>query len=152
MHRALLVLTALLSATVAHAQEDQGFVDYRQNLMRSVGANMAAISDVLKHGLPLQSNIAGHAANLQTHSTQILAAFERRVTDGKTDAKPAIWEDRKGFEEALAAFRTQAGKLADVAGNGDMAAIGAQVREVGRACSGCHKTYRKPEEESYKNQ
>jgi cytochrome c556 len=158
MLRAVLVSTALCSAaalcaaTVARAQDGQGYVDYRQNLMRSVGANMAAISDVLKHGLPLQKNVPGHASNLQSHGGQIELAFERRVVEGKTDAKPAIWENRTGFLEALAEFRKQADLLVQVANQQDMAALGAQVREVGKACSGCHRQFRKPEEESYKNQ
>ena len=31
-----------------------------QNLMGSIGHDMAAIGDILKNGLPLQKNIAGH--------------------------------------------------------------------------------------------
>ena len=148
-----LVAGALLIAFSgsASAQEDTAYVDYRQNLMRGIGANMAAIGDVFKHGLPLQTNLAGHATNLETGAGQIAAAFNQRVTDGKTDAKADIWDDTSGFEQAIAEFQAQSGKLAEAARAGDMAAMGAQVREVGKACSGCHEPYRKPKEESYKN-
>jgi cytochrome c556 len=31
-----------------------------------------------------------------------------------------------------------------------MEAIDAQVKKLGETCSGCHKPYRKPQEESYR--
>ena len=37
-----------------------------------------------------------------------------------------------------------------VANGGDGAAIGANVKALGRTCGGCHKEFRKPKEESYK--
>ena len=35
--------------------------------------------------------------------------------------------------------------------SGDAAAIGGQMKKVGEACGGCHKEFRKPKEQSYKN-
>jgi cytochrome c556 len=45
----------------------------------------------------------------------------------------------------------EAAELAKIAQNGNMEAISAQVKKLSEACSDCHKPYRKPKEESYKN-
>jgi cytochrome c556 len=55
------------------------------------------------------------------------------------------------FTAAADAMGREAAELAKVAQNGNMEAISAQVKKLGEACSNCHKPYRKPKEESYKN-
>jgi cytochrome c556 len=45
----------------------------------------------------------------------------------------------------------EAAELATVAQGGNMEAISAQVKKLSDACGNCHKPYRKPKEESYKN-
>ena len=150
MFRAILTVGILVAAGTATAQDGEGFIDYRQNLMRAIGANMAAIGDVLKHGLPVQDNLAGHAGNLAAHADQLAVAFGQRVTEGATDAKSGIWDDPDGFAQAIESFRAEAVRLSEAAESGDLAAFGGQVRELGLSCGGCHDNYRKPKEESYK--
>jgi cytochrome c556 len=137
-------------ATPARAQDDQAFISYRHNLMESIGHDMAAIGDVLKHGLPLQKNIGGHAQSIATRTALIAAAFERKAMGAPNDAKPEIWTDWKGFETAIANMQREADALASAASAGDPAKVGAGVQALGKACNGCHETYRKPKEESYK--
>ncbi len=138
-------------AVTAYAQpQDAHYAVYRQKLMQSVGGNMAAIGVTLKTKLPYQKHIATHAAAIQTSSTMIEAAFKKEVTEGKTDAKPDIWKDWDKFTEAAKKMGEEAGKLAKVAESDDMAAIGAQVKALGKACGGCHKPFRKPKEERFK--
>jgi cytochrome c556 len=138
-------------AAPALAQEGQGAIDYRQKVMSAHGADMGAIGDILKNQLPVQGNIEGHAASLVLHADLIAAAFGTRVTDGPTDAKPGIWEDTTAWEEAISAFRAEAEAMLAAAKSGDMAQIGGQMRPLGQSCGGCHKKFRKPKEESYKN-
>ena len=150
MFRAILFSGLLAAAGAAYAQDGEGAIDYRQNLMRAIGANMAAIGDVLKHDLSVGDNLSGHAGNLVVHAGQIEAAFSQRATEGTTDAKSEIWDDPEGFRQAIESFRAAAAELSEAAADGDMAAFGGQVRALGRTCGGCHESYRKPEEESYK--
>ncbi|MDP7641941.1 MAG: cytochrome c, partial [Alphaproteobacteria bacterium] len=63
--------------------------------------------------------------------------------DGDTDALPSIWQDWAKFEAAAKTLQTAAANLADAAGSGDMAAIGAAAGAVGKACGGCHEPFRK---------
>jgi len=147
-------LAALLVAGSAAAQDaqkaDEGALKYRQSLMESVGGDMASIMNILKYGLPHQANLAVHADGLAAHAKLVTSAFERKVTAGPTDAEPEIWEKTDEFAKDVKALETETAKLAEVAKAGDPAAIGAQLKATGKSCGGCHDTFRKPKEESYK--
>ena len=69
--------------------------------------------------------------------------FPAGTGDGDTGALPSIWQDWAKFEAAASALQSAAAKLADAAGSGDMAAIGAAAGAVGKACGGCHEPFRK---------
>jgi cytochrome c556 len=152
---AAIAMAALLCAGAARAQggagtADEGAVRYRQSLMSAIGGDMAALSDLLKYGLSYAGHAAAHAQSLASHAKLVAAAFERKVLDGPTDAKPAIWEKSDEFVEKARAFEQETAKLADVAGTGDLAAIGVQLKATGKSCGSCHDSFRKPKEESYK--
>jgi cytochrome c556 len=135
---------------VTQAQEDEAFVQYRQKVMTSIGANNGAIGDILKNKLAYQQHIQVHAQEIQRMSTLIPEAFKKQVTAGKTDAKPELWKEWEKFAAAADAMGREAAQLATVAQGGNMEAIGAQAKKLGESCGGCHKPYRKPREESYK--
>ncbi len=151
---AALALSLLLGASPARSQaptpSDEGTLKYRQKLMSGVGADMGAIGDILKYGLPLQSHIVAHAQMLSQRSDLVAAAFEFNVSEGPTDAKPEIWAKPDEFRQKTQDMKTEADKLAEIAASGDTAAIGRQVKALGGACGGCHDSFRKPKEESYK--
>ena len=150
----LLVLACLtLPFTRAQAQSDEAFILYRQRVMQSNGAHAGAVGEILKNKLAYQSlHIVNHAKAINLNSALIDEAFKKEVTAGKTDAKPEIWKEWDKFADAAKGLGEESGKLAEVARSGDMEAIGAQVKKLGDTCSNCHKTFRKPKEESYKQQ
>jgi cytochrome c556 len=127
-------------------------VQHRQKVMQANGGHMGAIGAIMKNKLPYTSDIVVHAQAMQMTSTVIEDAFKKEVTEGKTDAKPDIWKDWDKFVAAAKAMGDESGKLAEVARTGDMEAIDAQVKALGKACGDCHKPFRKPKEESYKQQ
>jgi cytochrome c556 len=148
----LLLLACLaLPLTGIQAQEDEAFVQYRQKIMASQGASMGAIGDIMKNKLPYPGHIYTHAQDIQRISKLIGEAFKKEVAAGKTDAKPEIWKEWDKYMAAAEAVEQESGKLAEVAQTNNMEAIGAQVKKLGDACGNCHKPYRKPKEESYKN-
>jgi len=132
------------------APPPEASIKYRQALMSAIGGDMAAIGNILKYGLPLRQNIATHAENIERSAALIPSAFETKVVDGLTDAKPAIWEKPADFKKKAEAMRDQAKKLAELAKAGDPEAVGKQMKALGGACGDCHDDYRKPKEESYK--
>jgi len=147
----LATLFALAAGMPLYAQSDQGFIAYRQKVMASNGDNMAAIGEIMKNGLPLSKNIVTHAANIEQTMLLAASAFEKNISAGPTDAKSEIWADWKKFAAAADATADKASALSRVASSSDMAAIGAAVKALGGTCGDCHKQFRKPKEESYKN-
>ena len=148
----LVILICLVFTTaIVQAQDNEAFVQYRQKVMMSNGANMGAIGDILKNKLPYQSNITVHAQEIQRMSTLIPDAFKKDIAAGKTDAKPEIWKEWEKFTAAANDMGMEAAELVKVSQSGNMEAISAQVKKLGDACGNCHKPYRKPKEESYKN-
>ena len=148
---ALLVLAPATSVSAdAHGDADPN-IQYRHKLMETVGSNMAAIADIMKYGLDLPGHVENHARQLEKSAALIAGAFKAKVTEGPTDAKPEIWQDWAKFEQAIADFEKAAGAFVSAAAGGDGEAIGAAMKGLGKSCSGCHKSFRKPKEESYKN-
>lgn len=148
---AVSLLGAFTGVPAAMAQDNTGVIEYRQKLMGSIGANMGAIGDIMKYKLPLQGNIKGHAQAINANAKLVTAAFKHKAAEGKTDAKPEVWSNWSKFEEAANKMEMASAKLADVAGGGDMAAVGDAIKSLGGACKGCHDDFRKPKEQSYKN-
>jgi cytochrome c556 len=144
------MLGLVLMLTGAQAQDDEHYLGYRQKVMESMGASMGAIGDILKHKLPFAGHIGVHASDISRMSAAIALAFEREITEGRTDAKPEVWQDWDKFVTAAETLQEEGAKLADIASTGDMAAIGAQVKNLGKACGDCHKPFRKPKEERFK--
>jgi cytochrome c556 len=152
----LALAIGLLHAGATGAQPaagaDEGAIKYRQKVMSAVGADMGAISDIMKYGLEFQTAVVAHAQSISKHADLAAAAFERKAIDGPTDAKPAIWEKPDEFLEKLRAMKGEADKLAEIAADGEAtpANIGIRVKALGDACGDCHDSFRKPKEESYK--
>lgn len=135
----------------ALAQNAEGTIQYRQNLMSAIGSDMGAIGDIMKFQLPLVANIKTHAANIASNSGLIASAFKADVSQGATDAKADIWQDWSAFEASANELQQAAQKLSDaVASGAETAAVVSDLKALGRACGSCHKKFRKPKEESYK--
>ena len=155
-HRTAFVLVAailglaLVATLPAAAQNGDASIGYRQKVMGAIGANMGSIGDIMKFKLPHQANIPAHAEAIRTSAKLIPSAFEKRVTEGPTDAKAKIWDNWSDFKDKAADLEEAGAKLASVARGNDMGATMDAVKNVGEACKACHKEYRKPKEESYK--
>ncbi len=146
----LLVLCLALPLTAVQAQDDKAYLGYRQRVMKSQSGSLGAIGQVVKHKLPFTSHIATHARNINRISKLMPKAFEKKITAGKTDAKPEVWQDWDKFAAAADKLGQESAKLIEVAAGGDMSAIAAQVKMVGKSCGGCHKPFRQPKDKSYK--
>ena len=70
--------------------------------------------------------------------------FDPNTTGVKTNALPAVFKDRAKFDEAGSRLENEASKLAALSRSGDEAAVKAQIGAVGKACAGCHESFRVP--------
>jgi cytochrome c556 len=64
---------------------------------------------------------------------------------GKTQAKAEIWSKPAEFKTAMNNFAVAAPKLQTAANSGDVAAIKTAFADTGKACKGCHETFRAEE-------
>ena len=68
--------------------------------------------------------------------------FDPSTKDVKSAALPAVWSDNAKFMEAADRLQSEAAKLYAVSRSGDEAAVKAQIGAVGKACGGCHESFR----------
>ena len=117
-------------------------VDYRQNVMKTLGAQALALELVLQERAPAR-DLEQHLKTLADSSAQILSAFEPAAEGG--NAKPGVWSDWEDFAaladkqaERLAVLQsTQAGGEVDAA----------TIREA-LACRQCHDVFRRDMEDA----
>ena len=131
----------------ASADDLQAAVDARQALMKDNGAKMKAMGAVIEAKSGDLAAMQHVAAGLQANAMKINDDFPKGTSTadmpGKTYAKPEIWDHPDDFKAAADVLATEAGKLADTAKSGDMAAFAAQYDVVGeKGCGGCHTQFR----------
>jgi len=145
LKRALAGAVLASIAWIAPAQAlDPGETIYaRKAIMWSMGAHMGGI----KAGMAAKNGklIAGHARALAALTPAFASMFPKGTETGKTRAKPEIWQQMDKFKAAAKVMQTEAAALAQVAGSGDMAKIGAQFGKMAKlGCGGCHSVFRAP--------
>jgi cytochrome c556 len=114
----------------------------RKDNRKAVGEQMKAIKAVV--------DASGPAAGVVAPAKKIVeleAPFEKMFPPGSdkgdTKALPAVWSDMKGFQDASHNLTEQATKMVELASaNKSADEIKAQFGAMGKACGGCHNTYR----------
>lgn len=129
-----------LGASGAFAQD---VVQQRKDLMKSNGAAMKAIGDIVRAGGTLDAAvIADRAGLVRANAAKIVALFP---TGSKSDAAlPAIWEKPDEFKDWAMKLGTAAAALEQAAKGNTLGDGKALVGAVGGACGGCHKAFQKP--------
>jgi len=117
-------------------------MEYRQTIMGSLNAHRGALTAILNEDVPHEAHVLGHALTLQQLSVMASDIFPEGSHGEGSRALPDIWNDADGFGEALSAFQSAAGALADAARAGDMTAVGDAAAGLGRTCGGCHRPFR----------
>jgi len=140
----VLVAGAAMGAAISGADTAKA----REGNMKALGGAAKALGDQLKSGTPDAAIVKAQAAKVAQLADAMPTWFPKGsgpASGVKTRALPAIWTDGAGFAAAQHAFAVEAGKLNSLAAAGDMAGVGAQMRNVGGACKSCHDKYRGPE-------
>jgi cytochrome c556 len=83
-----------------------------------------------------------NAAYLDNLSRMAWDGFDPNTKDVKSAALPAVYEQGDKFKEAAARLENEAHKLYQVSQSGDENAVKAQIGAVGKACGGCHESFR----------
>jgi len=132
---AITILVGLASAQAA----DKDFIDYRINLMKSLGAHAGALGAIAQNKVPYGDNLALHADAIGAAADAALLAFEKNLPGGTAAAN--IWENWDDFAGRFQALSASAKEVAAAARSGGMAAAGPKMRGL-FTCKSCHDEYR----------
>jgi cytochrome c556 len=140
MRRTLIVLTTLaLGVTAVLADSD--VIAQRRELMKANGKATAPIVAIMKGG---PFDLAAVQASLKTFAEagkKGPALFpDNSKTGDDTAALPAIWENKKDFEDRFAKLAADANDALSTIK--DEATFKSIMPNVLKNCGGCHETYR----------
>lgn len=140
---AALVLGA---AAAAQAEGDpEEIIKYRQNVMKSNGANLSAAGAIIQKKVDFSGRLADHANAVAAGSKNIAALFPPGSDFGTdTKALDAVWKNRAQFEKLAKDSETKAAAFAKAVSSKD-AQVGARFKELADSCKACHKDFRKEE-------
>ena len=139
---AVIAVGTVLGAGIASAEMSPA--KQRQSAMKALGGHMKAIGAVAKGKVAHSAATAVHAQAIHEISQYLGLLYPAGSGGEETRAKPEIWSDSSGFSAKIDDFAAVTPFLVAAAKTGNAGAIGAGLRQVGKACGGCHKPYRKP--------
>ena len=147
-HRWGMVLVAgMMAPTLAlGAAEPEDIIKYRQAAMKASGGHMAASAAIVKGKVPFHGQLLGHARALEQLNHGLASLFPEGSDFGKTKALEAVWKDRAEFDKVARAAEEKAKAFAKAAAGKDLKAAAAAHKDLGDACSACHKKFRKKDE------
>ncbi|MBL8643498.1 MAG: cytochrome c [Rhodospirillaceae bacterium] len=132
------VLAALLAAPAA-AADNKDIIDYRINIMKTLGEQAAAIGKISQGKVDNADNLALHAETIAINVAAAKKAFEAKVVGGT--ATQAVWDNWGDFITRFTALETAAKDVAAAAKAGGMDA--AKPKMLGLfTCKSCHDVYR----------
>ena len=142
---AALIAALLGGGTLAIAAPPAGAaIAARQANFKKMGAAMKVLKDELG-GSADKAKMAGAAKTLAAMARAQIPLFPAgsgAAAGVKTDALPAIWTQRGPFDASAKKLIADADKLVAATASGNVAAIGAQFKQVGGTCGGCHRQFR----------
>jgi cytochrome c556 len=103
----------------------------------------------MKHAIDTKADVKpfkGGAVAIGKWSEAMPGMFPEGTDQGHdTKALPAIWTDHAGFGKAAEALVVAAAALSKAADANDQTAFAAAFQDAGKACGGCHRTFRAKE-------
>jgi cytochrome c556 len=135
-----MVAIAGVVAVGASAVQADVISDRKEN-RKAVAELAKQIKGVVDAGGPA-ADVVAPAKKIVELEAVYLKLFPAGSDKGDTKALPVVWTDWKGFEAASENLTTQATKLASLGAAATPADVKAQFGEMGKACGGCHNTYR----------
>ncbi len=131
----------------AYAQaKPEVLVKQRQAAMTLIGKYWGPLSAMGQGKAPYNADtVKRNAAYLNVLDKMPWDGFspETKGASGiKTAALPAIWNEPDKFRQAQERLQNEVSKLVQVSQSGDEAAVKQQIGATGKACGGCHESFR----------
>jgi cytochrome c556 len=137
-------LAVAMTSGAALAQvKPEILVKQRQAVMTLQGKYFGPMAGMAQGRIPYNAQVVQRNAGfLDNLSRMPWDGFDASTKDVKSAALPAVWDDSAKFAEAADRLQAEASKLYAVSRSGDEAAVKAQIGAVGKACGGCHESFR----------
>jgi cytochrome c556 len=150
MNKTLLSVGAALalgtSASAFAQAKPEVLVKQRQAAMTLQGKYFGPLAGMAQGKIPYNADVVRrNAGYLEVISKMPWDGFSENtkgVKEPKTAALPAIWNEPDKFKQAADRLQNETAKLAQVSKSGGEADAKAQIGAVGKACGGCHETFR----------
>ncbi|MFI0842709.1 c-type cytochrome [Mesorhizobium sp. IMUNJ 23232] len=144
---AAIALAAVFVAGGALAHKGAtGIVAERMAAMKNMSNELKAIGDMLAGNAPFDAAaMVQHSAALHENCHRTTTLFPPGSIDHHSRALPAIWEKPDAFQEAMQRLHSATETFVATATLGNRAALAASFEQIGKICTGCHETFRSPE-------
>ncbi|MDP1587642.1 MAG: cytochrome c [Prosthecobacter sp.] len=136
-----LVLAASVAAPAVAQMRDEDVIAYRQEIMKTMGAQATSIGMVLAGMIP-DKLLHTHFEVLLQSVRQAKLAFEPNVPGG--NALPAVWENHADFVKKLAESEAAIAKAIEISKKDGAGGQAGEAAIAALSCKGCHDTYKKP--------
>lgn len=140
---ASLVFSSGFALDAAAQVKPETLVKQRQAAMTLIAKYFGPLGGMAQGRVPYnQQTVQRNAAILDVLKDIPWDGFHESTKGIKSAALPAVWEKQGEVKQAIDRFTGEVGKLAQVSKSGDEAAVKAQIGAVGKACGGCHDSFR----------
>jgi len=144
----IFVASTLCVMTVAVvADEPENIIKYRKSVMESVGGHMNASALIVAGKASFSGDLPEHTQALANALSKVTTLFPEGSDFGDTRALDAIWSRPDEFRAAAKRAGDAAAELARVVKAGDKGAYAGKLDDLGEACLGCHKKFRRKNDE-----
>lgn len=135
----LAVVFTVSAVAPAFAAEAQDVIDYRQRIMKTLDAQVAALGQILSGATP-DDQVVSHLETIAEAAAQSLKSFEPKIEGG--ESLPVVWTKWDDFSVKMNDFVVKTRAAADTAkAQGKDAAL-TNILDALR-CKDCHDIYRK---------
>jgi len=141
----ILFASACLMTGTAFAAEPEDIIKYRQNVMKSQGAHLAATAAIIQGKVDYKNQLGDHVKALQATTRDIPGLFPKGSDFGETKALDAVWQKNADFQKLAKDTQQKTGALVKAVAANDSKNYGARFKDVADSCKACHKDFRKEE-------
>jgi cytochrome c556 len=134
------------AANAAEPGNAEAIVKYRQAVMKSQGAHMAAAAAIIKGKVEFKDQLIDHVKALESTTRDIEVLFPKGTDVGKTAALKEVWTKTDEFRKHAKEAQEKSAALAKAVAAGETQNYGPRFKDLAEACKACHKDFRKKEE------
>lgn len=139
---AALVLAAAAPGASAQVKPEI-LVKQRQAAMTLQGKYFGPLGAMAQGRAPYSVEVVQrNAAHLEAVSKMPWDGFDPSTANEKSRTRPEAYSNGEKFKEAAERLQAETIKLSAMSKSGDEAAVKGQIGAVGKACGGCHETFR----------